>query len=577
MRHLILLLALALTNHAQDRGTCRCCELGRIHAPYLKNLPTPKKRTNIGNSHLKITTSSEAAQQWFDQGLNLLHAFWEFEAYRCFLQTAKEDPNCAMAYWGICMSLPGKNAESAKERKAALDLAQQLAANPDLGVTDHEKLYIEMVESLIQFGSKATLPRLRNIIAKHPGDIDATAFLALWLGDGYKPNGKPKPDTAEAIALLTEALKKHPTHTGLNHYYIHLLEQGPDFEQARDAAISLPKAAPGAGHLVHMPGHIHYLAGEYENACKAFRDCDKIETSYLKSEGIPAVDNNNYLHNLHFLAFAAADQGRYQEALIAANRLAEIKIPAFRNKAIGAHQIHYLSNTIIAQIHMRAGHYDLAAASLLPNAVPNNSGAHHYILFLRSYCRLRHTIAQPQNTHTNATILQEKIALSRHLKNLKVTNPGNTPETQPWSQAHTAGEILLNEARAWIENIQPNKKFKKTWANIALRASQRSDYTEPPLLLTPVEESLGHLALHSGHPTLARKYFLASLQKRRQSGHAYLGIARSYRRENNPPKASEFYKKFLTSFLLADQSRPQLEEARNYLELHQKNQSTHDQ
>ena len=101
---------------AQDKGTCRCCDLGRIYAPYLKKLPTPKKRDNIGNSHLKITTKSETAQEWFDQGLNLLHSFWEFEAYRCFLQAAKEDPDCAMAYWGICMSLPGKNAESTVER-----------------------------------------------------------------------------------------------------------------------------------------------------------------------------------------------------------------------------------------------------------------------------------------------------------------------------------------------------------------------------------------------------------------------------------------------------------------------------
>ncbi len=52
------------------------------------------------------------------------------------------------------------------------------------------------------------------------------------------------------------------------------------------------------------------------------------------------------------------------------------------------------------------------------------------------------------------------------------------------------------------------------------------------------------------------------------SGHAYLGIARSFRREKNTAKASEYYKKFLAAFTLADQGLPQLGEARNFIADH---------
>ena len=206
---LVFFLLLTLPIQAQDEEACRCCELGRIYAPYLKDLPPPKKRKDIGNSHLKITTKSPAAQQWFDQGLNLLHAFWEFEAYRCFLQAAKEDPDCAMAYWGVCMSLPGKNPESAAERAAALAKAKELASNEDTKVTEHEKLYIGVVESLVNGGTGAAIPALRLIQKKFPNDAEATAFLALWLRDGYSPAGKPKTGTKEAISLLEKALKKN--------------------------------------------------------------------------------------------------------------------------------------------------------------------------------------------------------------------------------------------------------------------------------------------------------------------------------------------------------------------------------
>ncbi|MCP5534872.1 MAG: hypothetical protein H7A51_01405 [Akkermansiaceae bacterium] len=553
-------------------GNCRCCDLGRIYAPYLKKLPAPKKRDNIGNSHLKITTGSEAAQEWFDQGLNLLHSFWEFEAYRCFLQAAKEDPDCAMAYWGICMALPGKNAESSVERQVALQKAKDLASDPTHKLSEQEILYIEMVDSLIHKGSRATIPNLRKIIQKFPDDVDAIAFLSLWLRDGYKTDsagkGEAKPGSAEAAKLLKEALEKHPMHTGLNHYYIHVLEQGPDFEQARSAALALPQAAPGAGHLVHMPGHIYYLAGEYEKACRAYRDCDQVELAYLNAEAIPAVDNNNYLHNLHFMAYAASDQGRYQEALQAAARLAEVKVPANRDKAVGAHQIYYLSPTVTALVHMRSGNYDLAAASLMPDAVPETSAARHYILFLRSYCRLRHAFTHPGETNNEDIIQREKLGLNRHLKALKEANPGTSFESQPWALAYTACKILHSEARAWIDNSEPDQEFKKTWASIALRDYYRAGYTEPPLLITPVEESLGWLALHAGHPTQARKYFEASLLQRRQSGHAYLGIARSYRRDNNAAMACGFYEKFLNAFARADKSLPSLDEARNFLAEH---------
>src|SRR5580700_971534 len=65
-----------------------------------EKLPPPQKLTGIGNAHLRITASPEA-QMWFDQGLNLLHDFWDYESARAFEQSIRVDPQCAMCYWGI--------------------------------------------------------------------------------------------------------------------------------------------------------------------------------------------------------------------------------------------------------------------------------------------------------------------------------------------------------------------------------------------------------------------------------------------------------------------------------------------
>ena len=115
-------------------SNCRCCELDRVHAPYLRHLPPPKAEGQVGGSHFAVTTTSPEAQAWFDRGLNLLHCFWEFEAYRCFLRALEADPECAMAYWGVCMSLPGARPEASAERAEAFDRAAM--SMPDPGSAD---------------------------------------------------------------------------------------------------------------------------------------------------------------------------------------------------------------------------------------------------------------------------------------------------------------------------------------------------------------------------------------------------------------------------------------------------------
>src|SRR5262245_15067476 len=57
--------------------------------------------TDLGTHHLDVTTSSEDAQKYFDQGLRLVYGFNHDEAERAFREAVRLDPNCAMAWWGI--------------------------------------------------------------------------------------------------------------------------------------------------------------------------------------------------------------------------------------------------------------------------------------------------------------------------------------------------------------------------------------------------------------------------------------------------------------------------------------------
>ena len=103
-----------------------------------EKLPPPIRMSGIGNSHLKITATPEA-QIWFDQGLNLLHDFWDYESARAFEQGVRVDPQCAMCYWGLYKAESFYH--STAQGLAGRALAKAFALREH--VSEHERLYID--------------------------------------------------------------------------------------------------------------------------------------------------------------------------------------------------------------------------------------------------------------------------------------------------------------------------------------------------------------------------------------------------------------------------------------------------
>src|SRR5271167_3175682 len=121
---------------AQNPMACHPMET-REELPPDKLLP-PEKLTGIGNAHIQITAGPEA-QAWFDQGLNLLHDFWDYESVRAFEQAVRVDPQCAMCYWGVYQAEKFRHSNSAYFADPALAKAVSLKSR----ASKSERLYIE--------------------------------------------------------------------------------------------------------------------------------------------------------------------------------------------------------------------------------------------------------------------------------------------------------------------------------------------------------------------------------------------------------------------------------------------------
>src|SRR5579862_3167375 len=120
---------------AQNAMPCHTMGTREEIAP--EKLPPPQKLTGIGNAHIAITATPEA-QMWFDQGLNLLHDFWDYESVRAFVQGTRVDPHCAMCYWGIYHAELFTHSNAKFYAKQALVKAVSLKKQ----VSEAERLYI---------------------------------------------------------------------------------------------------------------------------------------------------------------------------------------------------------------------------------------------------------------------------------------------------------------------------------------------------------------------------------------------------------------------------------------------------
>src|SRR5262245_29082340 len=59
----------------------------------------------VGNGLSPADTANPEALKWYNQGLNLYHAFNHNEARAAFAKAAELDPNCALCEWGVALGL----------------------------------------------------------------------------------------------------------------------------------------------------------------------------------------------------------------------------------------------------------------------------------------------------------------------------------------------------------------------------------------------------------------------------------------------------------------------------------------
>jgi tetratricopeptide (TPR) repeat protein len=529
---LALLASCALLPFTPDRGA---------KAPLLEG---------YGRLDTHATTSVPAARDTFRGAMLQAYAFNEVEAVRMFKAALALDPQCALCAWGVAWQLgPNINAPARGDLAEPLRFLDYALRHQD-GATPRERALIEAMAIRYAHTSTAreTAPlageacgkaqagepepahpldvayaaRLRKLADAYPDDPDILALYAeaemiatpddeLWTADG-RPNGR----AGEVAGRIEKLLPRHPDHTGLNHYMIHIADAPPVARRALAAADRLARLAPNSPHLVHMPSHIYVHLGRYADATRANQQAvasDAALEESLRAQGFPASKDWRG-HGLHFLWYAALMEGRADVALDAARRRAE--------RAAHAQSViaeYFRSLPLLSLVRLER--WDDVLKEPRPAGDKGFAGANYEYARGVAHARLGQLTAAQESLVRLETAVEET---------RKAAAPGG-----PLRAMHDAA---VEGLRAELAAAQGRHDDAIAHQARVVSAVAKVDAREPPLLGAGARLALGRIQSGAGRWSDAEASFRQELAARPGSGWALRGLVRALRAQGRHDEAA---------------------------------------
>ena len=491
---------------------------------------------DLGDFHRSISTRSELAQRYFDQGLILAYGFNHAEAHRAFVEASAQDPGCAICAWGEAYVL-GPNINKRMDDAdvpAAYDASRRALAKADEASPVEQALIRALAERYVAepVADRTALDlayanAMRGVAAGYPGDPDvqtlfAEALMDTMPWDYYEDPDTPKAATREVMIALEGVIAANPDHAGALHLYIHTVEPSGQPERAEAAADRLGPLSPGAGHLVHMPSHIYLRVGRYYDASVANENAASADESYIsqcRAQGFyPAA---YYPHNVHFLYASSGFEGRSAASIGAARKLAAGITPELVAEVPITEEFAPMELYALA----RFGRWDALENAPAPRAEWRYAtGAWHYgrgLAFAATG-----DLAQAEVELAALRAVAAESALSE-----LVFASGSTPAALLSIGGNVLEARIAGASGRWATAIQVLKK--------AVALQDELPYTEPPPWYFPTREALGIALLKAGRPADAEFVFREQLDYTPRNGWSLRGLVSSLRDQGKTEAARE--------------------------------------
>jgi len=526
-----------------------------------------------GKTDMPVTTTSEEARRFFNQGVAQMHSFWTIEAERSFLQAATLDREMAMAYWGMALAAAGdyrpafqllrgpyeggrgsapkpspegtdvpRTANGAAidaETRARESIARAMELRDK--VTERERLYIEALaarrerDKSAEERDAAYIAGLRKLVAAYPEDLEARSMLGLALLDGYDTvTQMPRTHTLEGLALLEEVVVEDDDHFGAHHYLIHGYEGSTRPDKAWYACKRYPELVPNVPHALHMPGHIYAQSDRIDDAILSFASAAENELGYLNADIL--FPNGHHAHNVHFLVHSLNLDGRFKDSMERSRHVLSFKETPREREGVNQRTAYRQGYFMLIKTLVRFERWDLILdGETLPIYDKPEQNAWRY--FAAGLARAhrgeldeaREALAALEKNRAAVTTTQEPLAIAA--LELEATIAGLTGD------AGKAQELFQQAAHREKAHL----------------------YTEPPAYPRPVVEGQGNLALDRKDFATAERAYREALEREPGGGRAYFGLAAALEGLGKIEEARGIFEKAVQSWNKADPDLPQMQ------------------
>ena len=509
--------------------------------------------SGMGSFHMPITTRDTDAQRYFDQGMVLAFGFNHAESIRSFRAAQTLDSDCAMCFWGealatgpnINVTNNGKAVMTPEERasaRAAIDHALTLVD----GVTPKERSWILALDK--RYDGQRETPRdpldrawadaLSEMVDAYPDDMTvasvyAEALMNTMPWDYWGPSGEAKPDTQAVIKSLERVMAADPEHPLALHLYIHALEASSNAQKAEGAADALANLVPGSGHLVHMPSHIYFRVGRYQDAALANIRAADVDEAYIaecNAQGFyPAL---YYPHNIHFLWASATMQGQSELSLKSARRVVE----NVRIEQVEQFPTIQFFRTVPMLSLVRFARWEEILSEPEPHAP---------FAFARAIWHYGRGVAYA-SMENKESALKELAAIERLEPEVDEIFMGNVYPAK--SLIGIAKSLLRGE----ISFRSSAMAAAVTSFEEAVAMQDALPYTEPPFWYYPTRQSLGAALLADGRAAEAQLVFEADLEQYPMNGWSLYGLTEALNAQGLTAPAEAARQRFETVWQFSD-------------------------
>ncbi len=503
--------------------------------------------TQLGTVHFPISCAA-SVQKPFARGVALLHSFWYEEAEKEFLDIAKDDPNCAMAHWGVAMSIWHQlwNEPDAKVIARGLDevnTARRLAVK----ATPRENAYIAALGAFYseaktldhQARATAYSHAMNKVYTSYPDDHEAAAFYALSLLASEPHHDETFANRKQAAAILEKLFASEPDHPGVAHYLIHAYDKPQLAQLGIPAARRYAQVAPAAPHALHMPSHIFARVGLWQD------DINSNLASVAATRKTAAMGMGGEGHQFHamdFLVYAYLQSGREADA---AKVIDDVRAMP-KMKSMYGEEFDPQTNALSAfpaLYDLELRHWSEAAAlQPVPGALDNDLEVTHW--------------ARAIGAARNGDLAGAHKDL-REIESLR-----QKALTEKKSDFAEGMQQDYQEAEAWI--LHAEGEDDKAAAMLRSLADKNDKLGDEPGWI-PAREMLADLLFEAKRPQLALVEYQTDLKLNPNRFNGLYGAARAAEAAGNPSDANQYYALLLKTCEGGSSARPELNRARELL------------